>query len=136
MKISYNWLKDYLPLDMTPEQTGRVLTDIGLEVEAMEIIESIPGGLQGVVTAKVLTCVPHPNSDHLHLTTVDTGKGDPVQVVCGASNVAEGQKVLLATIGTVLNFTGGEQVKIKKGKIRGEDSYGMICAEDELGLGS
>ncbi len=136
MKISYNWLKEYLPLDMTPEQTGRVLTDIGLEVESMEVIESIPGGLLGVVTAKVLTCVPHPNSDHLHLTTVDTGNGDPVQVVCGAPNVAEGQKVLLATIGTVLNFTGGEQVKIKKGKIRGEDSYGMICAEDELGIGS
>ena len=136
MKISYNWLKDYLPLDMAPEQTGRVLTDIGLEVESMEIIESIPGGLQGVVTAKVLTCVPHPNSDHLHLTTVDTGEGDPVQVVCGDPNVVAGQKVLLATIGTVLNFTGGEQVKIKKGKIRGEDSYGMICAEDELGLGS
>ena len=136
MKILYNWLKDYLPLDMTPEQTAEVLTNIGLEVEALEITESLAGGLNGVVTASVVTCRRHPNSDHLFLTTVDTGSGEPVQVVCGAPNVAAGQKVFLATVGTQLTFTGGEQVKIKKSKIRGEESYGMICAEDELGIGT
>ncbi len=136
MKILYNWLKDYIPLDMDPEQTSRVLTDIGLEVESLEVTESIPGGLNGVVTARVVTCNPHPGSDHLFLTTVDTGMGDPVQVVCGAPNVAAGQKVLMATVGTLLTFTSGDQVKIKKSKIRGAESYGMICAEDELGIGT
>lgn len=136
MKILYNWLKDYIALDMDPEQTARVLTDIGLEVESLEITESIPGGLKGVVTARVATCSPHPDSDHLFLTTVDTGTGEPLQVVCGAPNVAAGQKVLLATVGTQLTFTGGDQVKIKKSKIRGAESYGMICAEDELGVGT
>ena len=136
MKILYNWLKDYIPLDMDPEQTSRVLTDIGLEVESLEVTESIPGGLNGVVTARVVTCNPHPDSDHLFLTTVDTGMGDPVQVVCGAPNVAAGQKVLMATVGTLLTFTSGDQVKIKKSKIRGAESYGMICAEDELGIGT
>ncbi|MDD2537810.1 MAG: phenylalanine--tRNA ligase subunit beta [Bacteroidales bacterium] len=136
MKILYNWLKDYIPLDMDPEQTARVLTDLGLEVEGLDITESVPGGLKGVVTARVVTCEPHPGSDHLSLTTVDTGDGDPVQVVCGAPNVAAGQKVLLATVGTQLTFTGGEQVKIKKSKIRGAESFGMICAEDELGIGT
>lgn len=136
MTISFNWLKDYLPLDMTPEQAAKVLTDIGLEVESMELAEAIPGGLAGVVTAKVLTCVPHPNSDHLHITSVDAGGEEPLQIVCGAPNVAAGQKVLLATIGTTLTFSNGEQVKIKKGKIRGEESLGMICAEDELGIGT
>ena len=136
MKILYNWLKDYLPLDMTPEQTAEILTNIGLEVEALEITEQVPGGLKGVVTGRIVTCQPHPNSDHLSLTSVDTGSGEPVQVVCGAPNVAAGQKVFLATVGTQLTFAGGEQVKIKKSKIRGEESYGMICAEDELGIGS
>lgn len=136
MKILYNWLKDYIPLDMNAEQTSRVLTDIGLEVESLEVSESIPGGLNGVVTARVITCSPHPGSDHLFLTTVDTGSGDPVQVVCGAPNVAAGQKVLMATVGTQLTFTSGEQVKIKKSKIRGAESYGMICAQDELGIGT
>jgi phenylalanyl-tRNA synthetase beta chain len=136
MKILYNWLKDYISLDMDPEQTSRVLTDIGLEVESLEVTESIPGGLNGVVTARVVTCNPHPDSDHLYLTTVDTGMGDPVQVVCGAPNVAAGQKVLMATVGTLLTFKSGDQVKIKKSKIRGAESYGMICAEDELGIGT
>jgi len=136
MKILYNWLKDYISLDMDPEQTSRILTDIGLEVESLEVTESIPGGLKGVVTARVVTCTPHPGSDHLSLTTVDTGTGDPVQVVCGAPNVAAGQKVLLATVGTLLTFSNGDQVKIKKSKIRGAESYGMICAEDELGIGT
>lgn len=123
-------------MDMTAEQVAKVLTDIGLEVEGMETAEAVPGGLAGVVTAKVLTCVPHPNSDHLHITTVDAGTEAPLQIVCGAPNVAAGQKVLLATIGTTLTFSNGEQVKIKKGKIRGEESLGMICAEDELGIGA
>jgi phenylalanyl-tRNA synthetase beta chain len=136
MKILYNWLKDYISLDMDPEQTSRVLTDIGLEVESLEVTESIPGGLNGVVTARVVTCNPHPDSDHLYLTTVDTGMGDPVQVVCGAPNVAAGQKVLMATVGTLLTFKSGDQLKIKKSKIRGAESYGMICAEDELGIGT
>jgi len=136
MKILYNWLKDYISLDMDSEQTSRILTDIGLEVESLEVTESIPGGLKGVVTARVVTCTPHPGSDHLSLTTVDTGTGDPVQVVCGAPNVAAGQKVLLATVGTLLTFSNGDQVKIKKSKIRGAESYGMICAEDELGIGT
>lgn len=136
MKISYNWLKEYLPLEMNAEQTAKVLTDIGLEVEGTEVSESIPGGLQGVVTAQVLTCREHPNSDHLHITTVDAGQGEPLQIVCGAPNVAAGQKVLLATIGTSLTFSNGETVKIKKGKMRGEESLGMICAEDELGIGT
>ena len=132
MKILYNWLKDYLPLDMNPRQTAEVLTDIGLEVESLEITESVPGGLKGVVTAQVITCVPHPNSDHLSLTTVSTGSGELVPVVCGAPNVTAGQKVFLATPGAELTFTNGEQITIKKSKIRGEESFGMICAEDEL----
>jgi len=136
MKILYNWLKDYISLDMDPEQTSQVLTNIGLEVESLEVTESIPGGLNGVVTARVAACSPHPDSDHLFITTVDSGTGDPVQVVCGAPNVAAGQKVLLATVGTLLTFTSGDQVKIKKSKIRGAESYGMICAEDELGIGT
>ncbi|MFY9363835.1 MAG: phenylalanine--tRNA ligase subunit beta, partial [Bacteroidales bacterium] len=136
MKILYNWLKDYLPLDMTPAQTAEVLTDIGLEVESLEETESIPGGLKGVVTARVLTCEPHPDSDHLTLTMVDSGEGQPIPVVCGAPNVAAGQKVFLATVGTQLTFTDGKQLTIKKSKIRGEESHGMICAEDELGIGT
>jgi len=121
---------------MTPVKTAEVLTDIGLEVESLEEIETIPGGLKGVVTAKVIACNPHPNSDHLSLTTVDFGKGEPVPVVCGAPNVAAGQKVFLATIGTQLTFTDGNQLTIRKSKIRGEESFGMICAEDELGIGT
>ena len=136
MEISYNWLKEYVKFDLEPEALGQVLTDIGLEVEDMRTVESIPGGLKGVVVAKVLECVEHPNSDHLHITKVDTGSGDPIQVVCGAPNVAAGQKVLLATVGTSLPTPDGTDFTIKKSKIRGEESCGMICAEDELGIGS
>lgn len=116
MKILYNWLKDYLPLDMSAEQTASVLTEIGLEVESLEITETAPGGLRGVVTAQVVSCGKLAGSDHLSLTTVRTGEGDPVQVVCGAPNVAAGQKVLLATVGTQLTFANGNQVTIKNPK--------------------
>jgi len=132
MTISYSWLKDYLQCDLNAAQIAEALTSIGLEVDSVETTEAIPGGLQGVVVAKVLECEPHPDSDHLHVTKVDAGTGEPLQVVCGAPNVAKGQKVLLATIGTVL----GPDFKIKKGRIRGVDSYGMLCAEDELGIGT
>ncbi|MDY0779690.1 phenylalanine--tRNA ligase subunit beta [Tenacibaculum sp. IB213877] len=136
MKISYNWLQQFLQIDWAPEKTGELLTDLGLEVEGIETIESIKGSLKGVVVGEVLTCVQHPNADKLKVTTVNLGNGEPVQIVCGAPNVAAGQKVPVATIGTVLYDEKGEGFKIKKGKIRGEESHGMICAEDELGLGS
>ena len=131
MKISYNWLKEYLECDLTPEAVAEALTSIGLEVDSLEQIEEIPGGLAGVIVAEVVECVDHPDSDHLHVTKLNTGEGELLQVVCGAPNVAAGQKVLLATVGTVL----GEDFKIKKSKIRGVESFGMICAEDELGIG-
>ncbi|MBE6241218.1 MAG: phenylalanine--tRNA ligase subunit beta [Bacteroidales bacterium] len=131
MKISYNWLNDYLECDLAPEAVAEALTSIGLEVDSLEQIEEIPGGLAGVIVAEVVECVDHPDSDHLHITKLNTGEGDLLQVVCGAPNVAAGQKVLLATVGTVL----GEDFKIKKSKIRGVESFGMICAEDELGIG-
>ena len=131
MKISYNWLKDYLECDLAPEAVAEALTSIGLEVDSLEQIEEIPGGLAGVIVAEVVECVDHPDSDHLHITKLNTGEGDLLQVVCGAPNGAAGQKVLLATVGTVL----GEDFKIKKSKIRGVESFGMICAEDELGIG-
>jgi len=136
MKISYNWLKQFLKIDWEAVKTGELLTDLGLEVEGIEQVESIKGSLKGIVIGKVLTCVQHPNADRLKITTVDLGNGEPVQIVCGAPNVAEGQTVPVATIGTVLYDEKGEGFKIKKGKIRGEESFGMICAEDELGLGS
>ena len=131
MKISYNWLKDYLECDLTPEALAEALTSIGLEVDSLEQVEEIPGGLKGVIVAEVVECVEHPDSDHLHVTKLNTGEPELLQVVCGAPNVAAGQKVLLATVGTVL----GEDFKIKKSKIRGVESFGMICAEDELGIG-
>ena len=131
MKLSYNWLKEYLKCDLSPEQVAEAMTSIGIEVDSVEMQEVIPGGLKGVVVAQVLTCEPHPDSDHLHVTTVDDGSPEPVQVVCGAPNVAAGQKVLFARIGTVLPG----DFKIKKSKIRGVESFGMICAEDELGIG-
>ena len=131
MKLSYNWLKDYLTFDLTPTQVADAMTSIGIEVDSVEEQEEIPGGLAGVVVAKVLECIPHPDSDHLHITKVDDGSGDPLTVVCGAPNVAAGQKVLFARIGTVLPG----DFKIKKSKIRGVESFGMICAEDELGIG-
>jgi phenylalanyl-tRNA synthetase beta chain len=135
MKISYNWLQQFLHINWEATKTGELLTDLGLEVEGIEIRESIKGSLKGVVVGKVLTCIQHPNADRLKITTVDLGDGNPVQIVCGAPNVAAGQKVPVAMIGTVLYDEKGAGFKIKKGKIRGEESHGMICAEDELGLG-
>ncbi len=132
MKISYNWLKDYIECGLTPQQVADALTSIGLEVDSIETVEEIPGGLEGVIVAEVVECTDHPDSDHLHITKVNTGAPELLQVVCGAPNVAAGQKVLLATVGTVL----GEDFKIKKSRIRGVDSFGMICAEDELGIGT
>ncbi len=132
MKLSYTWLKDYLQTDLTPQEVADAMTSIGIEVDALEVTEAIPGGLAGVVVAQVLTCIPHPDSDHLHITTVNDGSPEPVTVVCGAPNVAAGQKVLFARIGTVLPG----DFKIKKSKIRGVESFGMICAEDELGIGT
>jgi phenylalanyl-tRNA synthetase beta chain len=134
MKISYNWLKNYLQLDIDPEHVSRILTDCGLEVEGIEHYESLKGGLKGVLIGEVITCVKHPDSDHLNVTTVNIGRPELLHIVCGASNVAAGQKVPVATIGTIL-YNGNEAFEIKKSKIRGELSEGMICAEDELGLG-
>lgn len=135
MKISYKWLQDYLPIDLDIEKTSEILTNLGLEVEGVEAIESIKGSLKGVVIGKVLTCIKHPNSDHLNITTVDVGSDEPIQIVCGAPNVAKGQTVPVATIGTTLYDKEGNGFQIKKSKIRGEESCGMICAEDELGIG-
>jgi len=135
MTISYNWLKQFIKIDWTPEQTSELLTDLGLEVEGIESYQSVKGGLEGVVVGQVLTCIPHPNADKLKITTVNIGEDVPLQIVCGAPNVAAGQKVPVATIGTTLHTETGEAWTIKKGKIRGEESHGMICAEDELGLG-
>ena len=135
MKISYNWLKQFLQIDWDAVKAGELLTDLGLEVEGIETKESIKGSLKGIVVGEVLTCIQHPNADRLKVTTVTLGAGEPVQIVCGAPNVTAGQKVPVATIGTVLYDEKGEGFKIKKGKIRGEESHGMICAEDELGLG-
>ncbi len=134
MKISFNWLKQYLNFDLTPEETAQHLTDCGLEVEGIEMFESVKGGLRGLVIGCVKTCEDHPNSDHLHITTVDVGREELLHVVCGAANVAAGQKVVVATVGTVLYSEEGS-FTIKKSKIRGEVSEGMICAEDEIGLG-
>lgn len=137
MQISYNWLKQFIKLDITPEETANVLTDLGLEVEGLNLFESLKGSLKGVVVGHVLSCEQHPNADKLKITKVDLGNGEaPVQIVCGAPNVAAGQKVPVATIGTVLYDKDGNEFTIKKGKIRGEESFGMICAEDELGIGS
>ena len=136
MNISFNWLKDYLKFDLTAEQVSAILTSTGLEVEHMETVEQIPGGLAGVIVAEVVECVAHPDSDHLHITKLNTGAPDLLQVVCGAPNVAQGQKVLLATVGTELPAGDGSTFKIKRSKIRGAESLGMICAEDELGIGN
>ena len=137
MNISYNWLKRYIDTDLGAEEVARILTDIGLEVEGFEKIETIKGGLAGVVVGEVLTCEEHPDSDHLHVTTVDVGTGEPLQIVCGAPNCRAGLKVLCATVGTVLYPGGGdEEFKIKRSKIRGVESLGMLCAEDELGIGA
>lgn len=135
MKISYQWLREYVDTAYDVKEISDVLTSIGLEVESVESVESIPGGLKGVVVGEVLTCEKHPDADRLRITTVNLGEGEPVQIVCGAPNVAAGQKVLVATIGTKLFPIEGEPIVIKKGKIRGQESLGMICAEDELGIG-
>ena len=136
MKISYNWLKQFIKIDWKSEETAALLTNLGLEVEMVDKYQSVKGGLEGIVVGHVLTCVQHPDADRLKVTTVDLGDGIPVQIVCGASNVAAGQKVPVATIGTTLYDADGVGFQIKKGKIRGQESYGMICAEDELGLGT
>ncbi|WP_396185387.1 phenylalanine--tRNA ligase subunit beta [Flavobacterium sp.] len=135
MKISYNWLKQFIKIDWKSEETAALLTDLGLEVEMVDKYQSVKGGLEGIVVGHVLTCVQHPDADRLKVTTVDLGDGIPVQIVCGAANVAVGQKVPVATIGTTLYDKEGVAFQIKKGKIRGQESHGMICAEDELGLG-
>ena len=135
MNISYKWLKDYVDFDLTPQQVCDALTSTGLEVDALEEVQSIRGGLKGLYVGKVLTCEAHPNSDHLHVTTVDLGKGEPSQIVCGAPNVAAGQKVIVADLGCVL-YDGDKEFVIKKSKLRGVDSCGMICAEDEIGIGN
>ncbi|EOA58933.1 phenylalanyl-tRNA synthetase beta chain [Bacteroides sp. HPS0048] len=135
MNISYNWLKEYVNFDLTPDEVAAALTSIGLETGSVEEIQTIKGGLEGLVIGEVLTCVEHPNSDHLHITTVNLGNGEPTQIVCGAPNVAAGQKVVVATLGTKL-YDGDECFTIKKSKIRGVESIGMICAEDEIGIGT
>ncbi len=136
MNVSLNWLKEYIDLDQSPEKIGEILTDIGLEVEGMQEVESIKGGMRGIVIGYVKECGKHPNADRLSLTKVDVGNGEDLQIVCGANNIAAGQKVLVATVGTTLYTAEGEAWTIKKGKIRGEVSQGMICSEDEVGLGN
>ena len=135
MNISYNWLKEYVDFNLTPDEVAAALTSVGLETGGVEEVQSIKGGLEGLVVGEVLTCVPHPNSDHMHVTTVNLGQGEPVQIVCGAANVAAGQKVVVATLGTKL-YDGDECFTIKKSKLRGVESNGMICAEDEIGVGT
>ena len=134
MKISYNWLKQFIKISLTVDQISVLLTNLGLEVEGIEAYESIKGGLKGVVVGEILSCSKHPNADRLKITEVDIGGETNLSIVCGAPNVAKGQKVLVATIGTTLNMSNGTTMKISKGKIRGQVSEGMICAEDELGL--
>ena len=135
MNISYDLLRSYVATDLSPEGVAEALTSIGLETGGIEEVESIPGGLKGLVLGKVLTCVEHENSDHLHVTTIDVGDEEPLQIVCGAPNVAAGKGVVVATIGTVLH-AGEESFTIKKGKIRGVESYGMLCSEVEIGVGT
>ena len=135
MNISYNWLKDYLDFDLQPDEVAAALTSIGLETGGVEEVQTIKGGLEGLVIGEVLTCEEHPNSDHLHITTVNVGGAEPLQIVCGAPNVAAGQKVVVAVNGTKL-YDGDECFTIKRSKIRGVESNGMICAEDEIGIGT
>ena len=135
MNISYNWLKQYVDFDLSADELGAALTSVGLEVGSVEEIQTVKGGLQGLVVGRVITCDPHPNSDHMHVCTVDLGSGEPQQIVCGAPNVAAGQKVIVATLGTKL-YDGDDCITIKKSKLRGVESFGMICAEDEIGVGT
>ena len=137
MNVSFNWLKRYLDCDLSAERMAEILTELGLEVEEFEKIETIKGGLKGVVVGEVLTCEDHPDSDHLHITTVDVGAEALLQIVCGAANCRQGLKVMCATVGAVLYpIDSEEEFKIKRSKIRGVESLGMLCAEDELGIGS
>ncbi|SCW68065.1 phenylalanine--tRNA ligase subunit beta [Mucilaginibacter sp. NFR10] len=136
MKISYNWLKEFIDTDKTPQEISIILTGTGLEVESLEKVQAVPGGLEGLVIGYVKECVDHANSDHLHVTKVDIGGAEDLQIVCGAANVAAGQKVVVAVVGSTVYPTSGEPFAIKKSKIRGEESHGMICAEDEIGLGT
>src|SRR5690348_16046958 len=137
MTISYKWLSDYLPGDpIDAEKLSRILTSIGLEVESMHPYEEIKGGLKGLVIGEVLSTEKHPNADKLTLTTVNTGQAEPLQIVCGAPNVAAGQKVVVAPVGTTIYPTTGDPLRMKLAKIRGVESHGMICAEDEIGLGT
>ncbi len=136
MTISYNWLSEYLPVSIEPEKLSRILTSIGLEVESLEKYESIKGGLQGLVIGEVISCEKHPDADKLSITQVNIGEGEPLQIVCGAANVAAGQKVVVATVGSIIYPSTGEPMTMKKAKIRGTESFGMICAEDEIGLGT
>jgi phenylalanyl-tRNA synthetase beta chain len=135
MTISYNWLKEYIDIPESAEEIGKVLTSSGLEVESVTPFETVKGGLKGLVVGHVLTCSKHPNADKLSVTTVDVGQGAPLPIVCGAPNIAAGQKVIVAVPGTTLHPASGEAFTIKSAKIRGEQSEGMICAEDEIGLG-
>ena len=134
MNISYKWLKEYVDFQLSPQEVCDALTSIGLEVDALEEVQSIKGGLKGLYVGEILTCEPHPNSDHLHVTSVDLGHEQPSQIVCGAPNVAAGQKVIVADLGCVL-YDGDKEFVIKKSKLRGVESNGMICAEDEIGIG-
>ncbi len=136
MTISYKWLSEYLPVTVDPERLSRILTSIGLEVESMQRYEEVKGGLQGLVIGEVLHTEKHPNADKLTLTKVNVGAAEPLQIVCGAPNVATGQKVVVATVGTTIYPVTGEPLTMKVAKIRSVESYGMICAEDELGLGT
>ena len=136
MKISNKWLQQFIKLELTPEEISVLLTDLGLEVEGIEKFESVKGGLKGVVVGKILNCIKHPNADRLKITEVDIGEKENLSIICGAPNVEKGQNVLVATIGTTLHTNDEKILKIKKGNIRGEVSEGMICAEDELGLGN
>ncbi len=135
MNISYKWLKEYVDFTLTPQEVADALTSEGLEVDSLEEVAAIRGGLKGIVVGEVLTCEPHPNSDHMHVCSVNLGAEEPVQIVCGAANIAAGQKVMVATIGCVL-YDGDQEFKIKKSRLRGVDSFGMICAEDEIGVGN
>ena len=135
MNISYKWLKEYVDFSLSPNEVADALTSIGLEVDGVEEVQAIKGGLRGLVVGHVLTCEPHPNSDHMHICSVDLGGEAPVQIVCGAHNVAAGQKVVVATLGTTL-YDGDQEFTIKKSKLRGVESLGMICAEDEIGVGT
>src|SRR5680860_730374 len=135
MKISYNWLKQFIKLPKDPEETGYLLTDLGLEVEGISSFQSVKGGLEGIVTGNVLSCIPHPNADRLQLCKIDVGNGEALQIVCGAPNIEADQNVPVANIGTTLYDDKGESWLIKKGKIRGGVSNGMVCSERELGLG-